>query len=202
MPAPRMYVVAGPPGSGKSTFFSRESFEGAGYFNADDRAAQITGSYRGIPTSARAEVNKEFEQYVHSHIAHRASFAMETTLRGDITFQQARMARKKGFRVHMRYVAVSEEESLKRVANRAEGGGHAASEGTLRGIHRSSMKNLALALSERAIGVREAASARSGTAAWQSALHCRQGTAVAGICPCWYTPRDWKTAGAIGSILC
>jgi predicted ABC-type ATPase len=146
-----MYVAAGPPGSGKSTFLRREFFDNADYFNADDRAAQITGSYRSIPTSVRAWVNKEFEQWINTHIEQRKSLAFETTLRSNITFQHARMARDKGFRVYMRYVAVGEEESLKRVANRADAGGHAASERTLLNIHRSSMKNLAAAAGERSI---------------------------------------------------
>jgi predicted ABC-type ATPase len=46
-----MYIVAGPPGSGKSTVFPVSGF-GVGFFNADDRAAQLNqGSCRGIPQS-------------------------------------------------------------------------------------------------------------------------------------------------------
>lgn len=36
--APRMFIVAGPPGAGKSTAFSASGF-GVDFFNADDRAA-------------------------------------------------------------------------------------------------------------------------------------------------------------------
>jgi len=73
---------------------------------------KIVGAYQGIPTSVRAVVNQGFEQYVHFHIEQRTVFALETTLRSDITLQQARMARERGFQVYMRYVAISEEESL------------------------------------------------------------------------------------------
>jgi predicted ABC-type ATPase len=53
-----MYIVAGPPGSGKSTVFPAAAF-GVKFFNADDRAAQINqGSYRGIPQSIRDQVNR------------------------------------------------------------------------------------------------------------------------------------------------
>ena len=46
--APRMIVVAGPPGSGKSSLYPLSSFN-VEYFNADDRAAELNGgSYIGI----------------------------------------------------------------------------------------------------------------------------------------------------------
>ena len=55
---PRMYIVAGPPGSGKSTVFPVSDFA-VNFFNADDRAAQINhGLYRGIPQSIRDKVNR------------------------------------------------------------------------------------------------------------------------------------------------
>ena len=58
---PRMIVVAGPPGSGKSSVFPVAGF-GIKYFNADDRAADLNGgSYRGISTNIREIVNREFE---------------------------------------------------------------------------------------------------------------------------------------------
>jgi hypothetical protein len=43
-----MIVVAGPPGSGETTFFPVTAFR-MGSFNIDDRCAQILGSYRAIP---------------------------------------------------------------------------------------------------------------------------------------------------------
>lgn len=46
---PRMFVVAGPPGIGKSSILPVPSF-GSSCFNADDRAAElIHGLYVGIP---------------------------------------------------------------------------------------------------------------------------------------------------------
>ena len=48
---PEMIVVAGPPGSGKSSIFPLSQF-GTKYFNADDRAAELNGgSYVGDPKS-------------------------------------------------------------------------------------------------------------------------------------------------------
>ncbi len=89
---PRMVIVAGPPGSGKSAAFPVNSF-GIDYFNADDRAAQLNNaSYQDISLEIRTAVNKELERFVEEHIQQHKSFAVETTLRSDITFRQAHQA--------------------------------------------------------------------------------------------------------------
>src|SRR5690348_16105085 len=103
---PTMIVVAGPPGSGKSSIFPVTSF-GVAYFNADDRAAELNGgSYIGISSEIRQTVNREFEVFVSRHIQRRASFAIETTLRSAVTFEQARSAKAAGFTIEMRYVVL------------------------------------------------------------------------------------------------
>jgi predicted ABC-type ATPase len=92
-----MFIVAGPPGGGKSSFFALSGFA-EHVFNADDRAAELNaGSYENIPTAVRAAVNREFEEFVHGNIRAGASFALETTLRSTITFEQARLARENDF---------------------------------------------------------------------------------------------------------
>lgn len=154
MPAPRMFIIAGPPGGGKSSIFSLSAFASR-TFNADDRAAELNGgSYRDIPLEVRRVVNREFEQFVQTSIDAKQSFALETTLRSDITFEQAKMAQVKGFRTVMRYVALdSVEKHLERVRARAALGGHSASEGTLRRIHAGSLANLPKALDPRQSGI-------------------------------------------------
>src|ERR1700730_13718891 len=124
----RMFIVAGPPGGGKSSFFALSGFADH-VFNADDRAAELNGgSYENIPTSVRAAVNREFEEFVNGNIRAGTPFAVETTLRSTITFEQARLARENGFRVSMFYVALDTvERHIKRVMRRAARGGHSAS---------------------------------------------------------------------------
>jgi predicted ABC-type ATPase len=147
MNKPRMLIVAGPPGAGKSSVFTLADLSDR-IFNADDRAAELNGgSYQNIPLSVRAIVNREFEQYVHASIEVGRSFALETTLRSTITFEQAKLARASGFEIAMIYVALeSVEHHIERVKRRAARGGHSASESTLRRIHANSLANLPLAL--------------------------------------------------------
>lgn len=146
---PRMIVVAGPPGSGKSSAFPVSSF-GVAYFNADDRAAELNGgSYFGIPKPIREIVNREFEEFVLNCIARKESFAIETTLRSAITFDQAKRAKAAGFTNEMRYLALRNfAMHLERVKARADAGGHSASEKTLRQIYEASLAHLSRAIAE------------------------------------------------------
>lgn len=142
-------MVAGPPGSGKSTLYPVSSF-GFSCFNADDRAAELNGgSYVSISNEIRKIVNREFEAFVLGSIEQHTSFAIETTLRSDVTFEQARIAKQAGFEIEMRYVALQDFAShLERVKARADAGGHSASETTLRRIYEASLRNLRRAVLE------------------------------------------------------
>ncbi|MBL8231918.1 MAG: hypothetical protein JNL98_25695 [Bryobacterales bacterium] len=94
-------------------------------------------------------MNEEFTSFVADHIHDRKSFAFETTLRSEITFEQARAARSAGFAVEMRYVALADfVMNLERVKIRADRGGHSAPAPVLRGIYSASIRNLARAIRE------------------------------------------------------
>jgi hypothetical protein len=63
---PVMLVVAGPPGSGKRTFFPIAAM-GVDAFSIDDRCAQIVGSYRAIPPDVRRAVSQQCELRSRAH---------------------------------------------------------------------------------------------------------------------------------------
>jgi predicted ABC-type ATPase len=94
-------------------------------------------------------VNKEFEVFVEAHIRDHKSFAIETTLRSDITFRQADHARAEGFEIQMRYIALDGfAQNLRRVIARALAGGHSAPAEQLQKIHEASLGNLPRAIRE------------------------------------------------------
>lgn len=142
-----MIVVAGPPGSGKSSRFPLSAF-GVDWFNADNRAAALNlGSFRKISTEIRSRVNLEFQQWISARITAHESFAIETTLRSPITFEQCRLAHRNGFWTTMDYVAVgSVKESIRRIMERSYRGGHSASERLVAEIYEKSTSNLLRAL--------------------------------------------------------
>jgi predicted ABC-type ATPase len=156
-----MLVVAGPPGSGKTTYFPVTAF-GVDSFNVDDRCAQILGSYRAISPDVRRAVAQECERFVRDHIDRRLSFAVETTLRTTAAVEQAKLARNHGFSTHLRFIATdSVAENVSRVLQRAQSGGHAASERDIRVICAASIANLG-----RAIGVFQRIRVYDSTARW------------------------------------
>ena len=95
------------------------------FFNADDRAAALNGgSYAGISQQIRQQVNSDYEEFAIDHIDRREIFAIETTLRSRVTFEQARRARSAGFRIEIRYLALDRFSlRLERVKARADAGG-------------------------------------------------------------------------------
>lgn len=145
---PRMIVVGGPPGSGKSTVFPVRSF-GVDAFNVDDRCRELHGSYQGIPREVRAAASVECEAFVHEHIRSRLSFAVETTMRTAVSIEQANVARANGFLTILFFLATEDPAvHVERVRARALGGGHAAPALEIRQTYASS-----LALLPRAISV-------------------------------------------------
>jgi len=144
-----MQVVAGPSGSGKSSLFPVASV-GVDHFNVDDRCAQLNrGSYLGIKPAIRAQANAECEKFIARHVATRTSFAVEATLRTDITLRQGSEARANGFVLLMEYISAgSAEECVRRVKIRADRGGHSASPSRVRATYAASLQNFLAALRE------------------------------------------------------
>jgi len=139
---PVMLVVAGPPGSGKSTFFPIAAM-GVDAFSIDDRCAQIVGSYRAIPPDVRRAVSQQCETFVAEQIDGNRSFAVETTMRTLVSVRQAERARSQGFRTALTFLCTSSPDiNIERVLQRAQAGGHAASETEIRAVHLAALANL------------------------------------------------------------
>jgi predicted ABC-type ATPase len=123
--------------------------------NADTRAAELNaGSFHGISKGISSQVNIEFQRWILDHISARKSFAIETTLRSEVTFEQAQLAREHGFRTVMYFITPgSVEECVRRIKARAYRGGHSASETLVREIFHKSARNLLAALDFHSSGM-------------------------------------------------
>lgn len=196
-----MDVVAGPPGSGKSTFFPVAD-RGNESFNIDERRRELNkGSSRNIPAEIREQSIKEYKAFIEGHIRDRRSFSFEATLAKDITFEQAYRAKQAGFEVHLTYVATKVEVCIERVKMRALRGGHAAPPSVLEEVHRGSTRNLARAIRSFDVvqvydnSVEAERGERLHEAKPTLVLETRQGTVayVAAAAP------DWLKAALIGS---
>lgn len=154
MPVPRMVIVAGPSGGGKSSLFPVKLLKNVDPWNNDDYRARLNGDrlgraepvYTEIPKEITLQAGAAMERFIEDHIAQRQSFAFETTLR-PVTFDQARRAAGNGFRVEMLFVGAGDVQlHIDRVKNRGNDGGHSASESSLREIYSRAMGHLVTAL--------------------------------------------------------
>jgi predicted ABC-type ATPase len=101
------------------------------------------------PRALRDQANSLFEAFILDHINRGVSCAFETTLRSEITFDQAELARRAGFTVEMRYLSLKTfEMHLERIRMRADRRGHSAPESALRRIYEASIENLPRAIRE------------------------------------------------------
>ncbi len=143
---PVMDLVAGPQGSGKSTFFPVQ-FRGFDAFNIDEHRRKLNrGSAQDIPAAVRTRARRDYDAFIRGHIRRGTGFSIEATLAKSVTLTQARSARDAGFRVQLTYVAAELDECLRRVANRLDLGGHGVSPAVLRRTYHASMRNLPLAM--------------------------------------------------------
>ena len=138
-----MFVVAGPAGSGKTTAFPPRGF-GTDFFSVDDRCADLnSGRYTGIRPRLRARIATECQSFVEQHIADRASFAVETTLRSDAVIRQAEAANAAGFSTLLFFLATEDVRlNIERIAARGRMGGHSSPEADICAVYAASMANL------------------------------------------------------------
>ena len=103
-----MDIVAGPQGSGKSTFF-QVADRGFDSFNVDERRRELNrGSAQGIPEPVRERSVRELQAFIEGHIHEGRSFSFEATLAREVTFEQASQAKSRDFEVLLTYVATGQ----------------------------------------------------------------------------------------------
>jgi predicted ABC-type ATPase len=147
---PRLTIIAGANGCGKSTFTSRSSFV---YDiplldpDAIGKALQPT-----IPGTSAAAAARHVLIAAKKHIQKRESFAVETTLSGQGYLRMMIDARASGFEVVLVYIGTENVElNLARIRDRVLTGGHDVPETDVRRRYLRSFQNLASAFTRAAM---------------------------------------------------
>lgn len=140
---PSLYIIAGPNGAGKTTFvrdFLRYDFEVLDFLNADEIARGLSPL---APERAQFEAGRIMLERVRRFIDEGRDFGMETTLSGRTYRNIFKQARDLGYSIHLDFLVLpAVEDSMRRVADRVEAGGHNVPEPDLRRRFRLGLQNL------------------------------------------------------------
>lgn len=127
MASKTMYIIAGPNGSGKTTFakeWIRHYHDTFPFINADEIAMEHV-SPSNI-SHIRLHSGKEFFERVHQAQKSGVSFAIETTLAGNYLERIIHTAHKQQYEIVLIYIFIeNEKEAIRRIAFRVKKGGHA-----------------------------------------------------------------------------
>lgn len=132
---PRLFVLAGTNGAGKSSIGGATiRARGGQYFNPDEAAARIRQAQPHLSaTQANSAAWHEGKRLLQHAIAHGMDYNFETTLGGKSFSTLLKDAAAKGFEVRIWYVGLaSPEHHLARVKARVKKGGHDIPEADIR----------------------------------------------------------------------
>ena len=120
---PKLIIVAGANGSGKTTFaipYTQE--KGYPFLNADEIAKELTTKGE---QNAMLKAGRIFFKTLEEWLTEKRSFVVETTLSGTYINKVAERAKKSGYEVQMIYLFLENENiCVDRVKSRVKKGGH------------------------------------------------------------------------------
>ena len=142
MPGKKVIIVAGPNGSGKTTFaleYLPNEADCPVFVNADLIAAGLS-PFRPATVAIRA--GRLMLEEINAHARAGRSFAFETTLAGRGYVRMIRQWRTDGYKVRLVFLSLpTPEEAIKRVALRVQQGGHHVPEQVIRRRFNSGLRN-------------------------------------------------------------
>lgn len=134
-PAPRIFVLAGTNGAGKSSIGGATIRQHGGlYFNPDEAAKAIRERNPQLSqTQANSAAWHEGKRLLQQAIASRRDYAFETTLGGNSVVKLLEEAAAQGYEVRVWYAGLaSPEHHIERVKARVAKGGHDIPEADIR----------------------------------------------------------------------
>src|SRR3989338_8662875 len=130
---PHLYVIAGPNGSGKTTFaseFLQHYAECPAFINADTIARGLSGF---SPDAVALKAGRILLEQIEAYASKRIDFAFETTLSGTNYLARFRELKKQGYAIHLFFLWIPDVQlSMARVASRVKMGGHDIAEKVVR----------------------------------------------------------------------
>jgi len=144
-PEPRIYVLAGVNGAGKSSIAGAAfRSNGADYYNPDETARALKAAN---PVLSQADANgaawQQGKKLLEKAIAGRLDFALETTLGANTIPALLAKAAAQGIEVHVWYAGLASPElHIERVRKRVRKGGHDIPEEDIRRRYERSRINL------------------------------------------------------------
>jgi predicted ABC-type ATPase len=122
---PNLYIIAGPNGSGKTTFVKRFLpfyVDCLNFVNADLIASGLAPF---SPEVAAVKAGKLMLEEIERYRNQRVDFAFETTLAGRSYLKFFKEIKKEGYQIHLFFLWIrSSELALRRVKERVSMGGH------------------------------------------------------------------------------
>jgi len=130
---PRLYVIAGPNGSGKTTFskkFLPDYVECLEFVNVDLIAKGLSPF---TPERAILQAGRIMLEQIHSLGNRGIDFGFETTLAGKTYLKLLNELKQKGYSIHLFFLWIkSVKLALERIELRVQQGGHSIPEATVR----------------------------------------------------------------------
>jgi len=126
---PIFWIVAGPNGCGKSTFYNRTDIEGWGgsvwIINPDLLTAKIVESEQIDTAAANLAAVERIENWLEASLEAYQTIGVETVLSSGKYRRLVELAHQRGFEVRMIYILLgSLKLQMERIAQRVRDGGH------------------------------------------------------------------------------
>ncbi len=141
--SPNLYIIAGPNGSGKTTFVKKFLPHYAHCLNFVNADLIASGLSPFSPEVAAIKAGKVMLEQIHTYSRRGVDFAFETTLAGKSYVKLLKDLKNKSYKIHVYFLWVSNVKlAINRIAERVKIGGHDVPKETVRRRFSRGLHNL------------------------------------------------------------